>query len=126
MSDLKTYYFSGTSLAVTANGNLAPVYSAHPIQGELVRVDTDSRAAGSVWLYESGTNLQLLRNNAPSGTATVVTFPRQNISDANLTRALQSSVSGNVWTPAVTNVPLLVGGSGWVSGDFVRMTAWYR
>jgi hypothetical protein len=121
---IKQYRFGTQTLT---GSNLAPVYTSFPILGRIVKVharynNTDS--AGSVWLYESGTNEQLWRINGFSGTTTdFIGYPRTPITDNTNTQ--QPGTSGNVWTERTVSNTLLFAGSTLMSGNTIDLVTVY-
>ena len=124
--ELQELFFSGGNMNVSANGVLGPVYSTSGgnFKGAVLQVTVTTASAGSIFIYESGTNAVIYNNNAPSGTNPVVSWPRQQVSNATISPTGVNPGSGNVWTPFVFNRPLVVGGSNFTSGDTVRLSVY--
>ncbi len=122
--ELQEVFFSGGTLNVTADGNIAPVYSTANgvFKGAIVQVTVTTASAGSVFLYESGTNAVIYNNNAPSGTQPTVSWPRRVVSNGTISPTGINPGSGNVWTPFYTTRPIAFGGSAFTSGDTVRVS----
>ena len=119
MTDVKQYRFVVSPISGSNFSSLQ--YSANPLKGQLERVNiTSSHAAGSVLIYESGTNATLLTFTTASGTNPIVRYPRTPVSDSAGTQT--TSASGNIWTNYILNTPVYVAGSGLTSGTSASLT----
>ena len=101
--------------AFTVNGSvLSPVYNS--INGEILKITfTNVSSPGSLWVAESGTDVEFWRrNNVTSGLASFEVYPKVQITDSTNTTLDQSS--GNTWTERVTLGPIYIAASGLTSG----------
>ena len=120
---IKDYIFS----AVTVNGSTFTSYcEARPINGELLKVRVQGVSSpGSIWIAESGTNVELWkRNNVTSGLATFDSYPFvYGVNGNNTTGSPQAFYN------LVTNEMTKLCGSGFTSGTgttFGPVTLYYR
>lgn len=121
---IKEYHFNSTSNAafvISADGNMASQYTLHPINGEILKVVTQTRSAGSILLQVSGTVESLLILKNVSGTNPNVYYPVVTVAgSAGAVVAL--GASGNMLAPPVVSDTLMVTGSGFTSGTTAEIT----
>ena len=101
--------------AFTVTGSvLSPVYNN--INGEILKITiTNPSSPGSLWLAESGTNIEYWRkNNITSGASAIEAYPRTQIVDSVNTSL--GNGSGNIWTENITLGPIYISVSGLTSG----------
>lgn len=115
------------SITADANGTISNTFHGknEAINGEIVRITYDStamNAAGSIWLFESGTNLQISLKKGISGSVTV--FPMQQIQDN--TGASIGNGSGNIWYPFPINGQVWLAGSAVGNGSSFVAWIYYR
>lgn len=123
-TDIKSYYFIGSPVSGT---EIANIYSANALQGELLRVSIKSNHAnGSLFLFESGTNQLLFYQNLASGTNYITKLPRFNQHDVS--GVALPATSGNVFGTYPLNAPVYIAGSAMTSGTSQRvvMEVYYR
>ena len=102
--------------AFTVTGSvLSETYNQH-VNGDIIRITVNNPSSpGSVWLAESGTNIEFWRrNNVTSGTAAFDAYPRNQIVDT--TNGTIGNGSGNIWTPTTIQGPIFLAISGLTSG----------
>ena len=129
MSDeLKSYTFP----SFTVNGStIANIYSTNAVNGEILRVSIKNvTSPGSIWVGESGTNIELFRHTSiASGTANINWYPRQAATSEISGGAVLVGASGNIWNPVAVNSHIYFAGSGFTSGTgktFGEVTILYR
>lgn len=111
--------------AVTGS-NITPTYSYNPINGEILKIRCEEVATpGSIWVSESGTNIEFWRrNNLTSGLSDFESYPFvYGVDNTNTTGSPQSYVN------YVVNNQIFIAGSGMTSGTgttFGPVTVFYR
>jgi len=100
----------GGSAVSTSTGIVAKTYGGDAVNGRIVKVWydwEDVASTGSVWLYVSGTDEQILLSKG--ATADVIAYPRVVQTDNTNT----AQVSGNINTEYICrDLPLYIVGSG--------------
>lgn len=97
----------------------------HVINGQIEKiVFTNVTSPGSLWIVESGTNVEVFRKNDVASGASFETYPR-------VFTVGQNNVTGSPYlaTELVTNNILYLAGSGFTSGTgktFGPVTIYYR
>lgn len=120
---IKSYRFP--SFSVTGSVKAA-LHTTHPINGEILRVVfTNAQSPGSLWIAESGTNIELFRLNAvTSGTVSTQYYP------SVVQRATAGTVAvGSPVTNHVIDNNIYLAGSGLTSGTgttFGPVIVYYR
>lgn len=115
---IKEESFSAFSVAGSV---ITSKFLDHPINGEVLKLQfRNITSPGSIWISESGTNIEVFRkNDFTSGTANIEIYP---------------AVYSNIGSPyqqerLVTNNVLVMAGSGFTSGTaktFGPITVFYR
>ena len=122
---IKTVIFE----AFTVNGSVEPnTFNSH-MNGEILKVSVSSASSpGSLWISESGTNIEFYRRNGiTSGTVAFQAHPRRQI--VNETDVTQGFGSGNIWVSEIVQGPIFFAMSGLTSGtdkSFGPITVYYR
>ena len=103
---------------VSVNGsNFAPTYSSQALNGEIIRIIVQGVQSptenGSLWIAESGTNIEIWRSNAlASGTNRLYdVYPFVYPVDS-----INTTGSPQAFTRRIVNSPIYYAGSGFTSG----------
>jgi len=120
---IKEYVFPAIGIIGSTQ---SAAYSDHVLNGEILKVRFEGiTSPGSLWIAESGTDIEVLRkNNFTSGLAAFESYPF--VYGVNST---STTGSPQTFFNAVTNNILYVAGSGFTSGtgtEFGPITVFYR
>lgn len=121
---IKEARFSAISITGSTQ---AATFADSNVNGEILRIRIDkSNSPGSVWIAESGTNIEIWRQNAVTSGTSVVFDAYPHVFTVNATNATGSPHTA---TNRIVNGPIYLAASGLTSGtarSFGPVTVFYR